>query len=32
MVNDEGTGDVFLRFSGGQADPESDYIVTDLIS
>lgn len=29
MVNDDGTGDVFLRFSGGQADPESGYIVTE---
>lgn len=29
MVNDEGTGDVFLRFAGGQAAKESGYIVTE---
>ena len=29
MVNDEGTGDVFLRFAGGQPTPESGYIVTE---
>jgi hypothetical protein len=29
MVNDEGTGDVFLRFAGGQPSRESGYIVTE---
>jgi len=29
MVNDESTGDVFLRFAGGQPTPESGYIVTE---
>ena len=29
MVNDESTGDVFLRFAGGQATPESGYLVTE---
>lgn len=29
MVNDEGTGDVFLRFAGGQPTSESGYIVTE---
>ena len=29
MVNDEGTGDVFLRFAGGEAEKESGYIVTE---
>ena len=29
MVNDEGTGDVFLRFSGGELARENGYIVTE---
>ena len=29
MVNDEGTGDIFLRFAGGQPDRESGHIVTE---
>ena len=29
MVNDESTGDVFLRFAGGQPQAESGYIVTE---
>lgn len=29
MVNDEGTGDVFLRFAGGPVDKEAGYIVTE---
>ncbi len=29
MVNDESTGDVFLRFAGGEAQRESGYIVTE---
>ena len=29
MVNDEGTGDVFLRFIGASPDPESGYIITE---
>lgn len=29
MVNDESTGDIFLRFAGGQPTPESGYIVTE---
>ncbi len=29
MVNDESTGDVFLRFAGGQPTSESGYIVTE---
>lgn len=29
MVNDEGTGDVFLRFAGGPTDKEAGYIVTE---
>ncbi|WP_342075159.1 type-F conjugative transfer system secretin TraK [Yoonia sp. SS1-5] len=29
MVNDEGTGDVFLRYAGGPAEQEAGYIVTE---
>lgn len=29
MVNDDGTGDVFLRFAGGEPQTESGYIVTE---